>query len=49
MRSVFCTGTRTLIAAPDGRSEISYPEYVDTFVTEIDKPRLVKQIATVGY
>lgn len=47
-RGSFRTGITTLITA-DGRSQISYPDYADAFVNEIEQPRFIKQIATVAY
>ena len=48
-RGVFRTGTRTLIIAANGHSEISYPDYAVAFVSEIEQPRFIKQIATAAY
>lgn len=48
-RGVFRTGAKTLIATADGRSEISYADYADAFVSEIEQPRFVRQIATAAY
>jgi len=45
----FRTGTKTLIAGADGRSRISYPDYAQAFVDEIETPRFAKQVATVAY
>lgn len=47
-RGNFRTGIKTLITA-NGRSQISYPDYADAFVSEIEQPRFIKQIATVAY
>ena len=48
-RGGFRTGARALITAADGHSRISYPDYADAFVAEIETPRFVKQVATVAY
>lgn len=48
-RGVFRTGARTLIVGANGHSEISYSDYVDAFVNEIERPRFIKQIATAAY
>jgi len=45
----FRTGTTTLIASADGHSRISYLDYAQAFVDELETPRSVKQIATVAY
>jgi len=45
----FRTGTTTLIVGADGHSRISYPDYAQAFVDEIEAPRFTKQIATVAY
>jgi len=38
-----------LIADANGRSRISYPDYAQAFVDEIESPRYVKRVATVAY
>lgn len=48
-RGAFRTGAKTLITTAEGKSEISYPDYADAFVSEIEQPRFVQQIATVAY
>jgi len=45
----FRTGRDALIADASGRSRISYPDYAQAFVDEIETPRYVKQIATAAY
>ena len=45
----FRTGTATLIVASDGNSRISYPDYAQAFIDEIEAPRFTKQVATVAY
>jgi len=45
----FRTGTKSLIAGADGRSRISYPDYAQAFVDELEAPRFTKQVATVAY
>jgi putative NADH-flavin reductase len=48
-RGVFRTGDRTLIVGANGHSEISNPDYADAFVSEIEQPRFIQQIATAAY
>ncbi len=45
----FRTGAATLIVGSDGHSRISYPDYAQAFVDEIEAPRFTKQVATVAY
>jgi putative NADH-flavin reductase len=45
----FRTGVAALIVGSDGHSRISYPDYAQAFVDEIETPRFTKQIATVAY
>ena len=45
----FRAGTTTLIVGSDGHSRISYPDYAQAFVDEIEAPRFTKQVATVAY
>ena len=45
----FRTGKDALIAEAGGRSRISYPDYAQAFVDEIESPRYVKQVATAAY
>ena len=45
----FRTGAAALIVGSDGHSRISYPDYAQAFVDEIEAPRFAKQIATVAY
>ncbi|WP_035054091.1 NAD(P)-dependent oxidoreductase [Andreprevotia chitinilytica] len=48
-RGTFRTGANSLISSADGHSQISYGDYADAFVAEIEQPKFVKQIATVAY
>lgn len=48
-RGSFRTGSGTLITASDGSSRISYADYADAFVAEIEQPRFIHQVATVAY
>jgi putative NADH-flavin reductase len=48
-RGVFRTRARTLIVGANGHSEISYPDYADAFVSEIEQPQFIQQIATAAY
>jgi len=45
----FRTQATTLLADAQGKSSISYADYADAFVSEIEQPRFVRQIATVAY
>jgi uncharacterized protein len=45
----FRVGSRTLIANASGHSQISYGDYADAFVTEIETGRYLKEIATAAY
>jgi putative NADH-flavin reductase len=45
----FRTQARTLLVDAQGKSAISYADYADAFVSEIEQPRFVRQIATVAY
>lgn len=45
----FRTQAKTLLADAQGKSTISYSDYADAFVSEIEQPRFVRQIATVAY
>jgi len=45
----FRTGAVNLIVGSDGHSRISYPDYAQAFVDEIEAPRFTKQVATVAY
>lgn len=45
----FRVGSRTLIADASGHSQISYGDYADAFVTEIETGRYLKEIATAAY
>jgi len=40
---------RNLIADSEGRSAISYGDYADAFVTEIESGKHIKEILTVAY
>lgn len=48
-RGQFRVGARTLITNTEGRSQVSYPDYADAFVNEIDQANYVRDIATVAY
>jgi len=48
-RGAFRVGARSLICNAEGRSQISYPDYAEAFVTEIEKANFVREIATVAY
>jgi putative NADH-flavin reductase len=48
-RGQFRVGARSLISNAEGRSQISYPDYADAFVGEIENARFVRAIATVAY
>ncbi|WP_368563585.1 NAD(P)-dependent oxidoreductase [Pseudoxanthomonas sp. UTMC 1351] len=45
----FRTQSKTLLVDAQGKSTISYADYADAFVSEIEQPRFVRQIATVAY
>jgi len=45
----FRTGAASLIVGADGHSRISYPDYAQAFVDEIETPRFARQVATVAY
>lgn len=45
----FRTQAKMLLADAQGKSAISYGDYADAFVSEIEQPRFVRQIATVAY
>lgn len=45
----FRTQAKAFLVGADGHSRISYADYADAFVSEIETPRYVKQIATVAY
>lgn len=48
-RGQFRVGARTLISNADGRSQISYPDYADAFVDEIENAKYPQEIITVAY
>lgn len=48
-RSVFRSQANALLADADGKSAISYADYADAFVGEIEQPQYLKNIATVAY
>lgn len=48
-RGEFRTGAQALIVSAEGRSEISYADYADAFVAEIEQPKFIKEIATAAY
>lgn len=48
-RSQFRTQAQALLANVEGKSEISYADYADAFVNEIEQPRFIRQIATAAY
>ena len=45
----FRAGATALIVGSDGHSRISYPDYAQAFIDEIESPRFTKQVATVAY
>ena len=45
----FRTQAKQFLVGADGHSRISYADYADAFVSEIESPRYKKQIATVAY
>jgi putative NADH-flavin reductase len=48
-RGGFRTQAKNFLVGDDGHSRISYPDYADAFVSEIETPQYVRQIATVAY
>jgi hypothetical protein len=48
-RGGFRTQAKTLLTDAQGKSAIGYADYADAFVSEIEQPRFVRQIATVAY
>lgn len=48
-RGNFRTQARALLANVEGKSEISYADYADAFVSEIEQSRYPKQLATAAY
>jgi putative NADH-flavin reductase len=48
-RGVFRSQANAFLADADGNSTISYADYADAFVSEIEQPRYPKNIATVAY
>lgn len=48
-RGVFRTQANAFLADADGNSAISYADYADAFVGEIEQPEYPKNIATVAY
>ena len=48
-RGGFRTQATNFLVGDDGHSRISYPDYADAFVSEIETPQYVRQIATVAY
>ena len=45
----FRTAANSLLVGSDGHSRISYPDYAQAFVDELEAPRFVRQVATVAY
>lgn len=45
----FRTQATQFLVGADGHSRISYADYADAFVSEIESPQYVKQVATVAY
>jgi putative NADH-flavin reductase len=45
----FRTQAKQFLVGADGHSRISYADYADAFVSEIEKPQYVRTIATVAY
>ncbi|OEY99630.1 MULTISPECIES: NAD(P)H-binding protein [Stenotrophomonas] len=45
----FRTQAKQFLVGADGHSRISYADYADAFVSEIESPQYVKQVATVAY
>ena len=48
-RGGFRTQAKNFLVGDDGHSRISYADYADAFVSEIETPQYVRQIATVAY
>lgn len=48
-RGVFRSQANAFLADADGNSAISYADYADAFVGEIEQPQYPKNIATVAY
>jgi putative NADH-flavin reductase len=48
-RGVFRSQANAFLADADGNSAISYADYADAFVGEIEQPKYPKNIATVAY
>ena len=48
-RGQFRTQAQALLANVEGKSEISYADYADAFVNEIEQPRFIRRIATAAY
>jgi putative NADH-flavin reductase len=48
-RGNFRVESRNLISNAEGRSQISYPDYADAFVSEIEHANYVREIITVAY
>ena len=48
-RGGFRTQAKTFLVGADGHSRISYADYADAFVSEIEQPQYLRQIATVAY
>jgi putative NADH-flavin reductase len=45
----FRVGATKLIFDADGHSRISYPDYAQAFVDDLEAPRFAKLVATVAY
>lgn len=48
-RGVFRSQANAFLANAEGRSTISYADYAEAFVNEIEQPKYAKNIATVAY
>jgi putative NADH-flavin reductase len=48
-RGGYRTQASALLSDANGKSAISYGDYADAFVSEIEQPRFLRQIATVAY
>lgn len=48
-RGVFRSQANAFLANAEGKSTISYADYADAFVDEIEQPKYPKNIATVAY
>jgi uncharacterized protein len=48
-RGDFRTQATALLSDAQGKSVIGYGDYADAFVSEIEQPRFLRQIATVAY